>query len=319
MKLKIIDLSNSEKGAKELPEQFSEDIRPDLVKRAVLVIQNNDRQPYGAYIRAGMRQNATISKRRKDYKGCYGHAQSRTPRKVFSRSGMRFNWQGAKAPQTVGGRRSHPPKATKIWDQKINKKERRKAIRSAIASTIMPEIVKMRGHRIPASYPFIIDSKIEDLQKTKDVVSALQKLGFSEELERTSERKIRAGKGKSRTRRYQTKIGPLIVVSKMCNLFNAARNIPGVEVHIVNQINCEMLAPGCSMGRLTLWTADAIDRLDKEKLFFDVVRPSEKKEKLSPVAKEAKKAEQKKEAKPAAVHKAEKPAVKKAETKHSKK
>ena len=39
----------------------------------------------------------------------------------------------------------------------VNKKENRKAIRSALAATVNPEIVKGRGHKITDNYPFIID------------------------------------------------------------------------------------------------------------------------------------------------------------------
>ena len=39
--MKIVSKSNVEKGKVELPEQFKENIRPDLIKKAVLAIQNN--------------------------------------------------------------------------------------------------------------------------------------------------------------------------------------------------------------------------------------------------------------------------------------
>ena len=55
-----------------LPTHFSEEIRPDLIKRAVLVIQANKRQQYGADPRAGMEYSASLSKRRRAYRGSYG-------------------------------------------------------------------------------------------------------------------------------------------------------------------------------------------------------------------------------------------------------
>ena len=131
MKLPIYTLTKSETGKKDLPVQFSELIRPDLIERAVFTIQSNKRQPYGADPRAGLRHCGNLSRRRNNYKTSYGHGISRVPRKILSSRGTRFNWAGAIAPGTVGGRRAHPPKADKVWSQKINKKERRKAIRSA--------------------------------------------------------------------------------------------------------------------------------------------------------------------------------------------
>ncbi len=268
MKLKIFDLSKSAVGEKKLPAQFDECIRPDLVRRAVDAIQSHKRQPYGSSPEAGKRASAYVSKRRRDYKTTYGIGQSRTPRKILSRRGSRMNWVGAFAPQTVGGRRAHPPKAGKIWDQKINITDRRHAIRSAISSTIKKELVNERGHIIPDDYPFIIDDKIESIKKSKELVDVLKKLGFEKELERAEDRKTRAGRGKLRGRRYISKKSLLIVVSKKSELSRAAENIPGVEVVEAKNLNAEILAPGALIGRATLWTSSSIEMLEKEKLFL---------------------------------------------------
>ena len=128
MKIKIVDQEKKETGSKDLPKQFSEPIRKDLIKRAVAVLQANRRQRYGAKPEAGKRPSASLSKRRRKYRGSYGLGISRVPRKILSRRGTRFNWVAAFIPGAVGGRRAHPPKASKLWEQKINKKENRKAI-----------------------------------------------------------------------------------------------------------------------------------------------------------------------------------------------
>jgi large subunit ribosomal protein L4e len=229
---------------------------------------NNKRQPYGSYADAGDRHSVKISKQRHDFKGSYGFGISRVPRKILSRNGIRFNWVGAQAPGTVGGRRAHPPKAEKNRKEKINKKERRKAIRSAMAAVMQKELVEKRGHRVPAGYPFVIDTQFESLSKTKDVIAALLKLGFGDELSRTEQRTVRAGKGKLRGRKYKTKKGILFVVSNNCKLQQAAKNIPGVDIAVVHTINAELLAPGFMLGRATLFTQAAIERLQKEKLFI---------------------------------------------------
>lgn len=268
MKIKIISIAKVDKGTKELPRQFNEEIRPNLIKRAVEVIQSHNIQPYGASPEAGKRSSSILSKRRRAYRGMYGHGISRIPRKIMSRSGERFNWTGAFAPGTVGGRKAHPPKATKVLYKKINKKERRKAIRSAISATIVKEIVEKRGHKVPKTYPFIIEDKIESLDKTKKVKETLERLEFKDELKRTEERKIRAGKGKLRGRKYKRKKGLLIVVSKDCKLVKSGKNIPGVDIVEVNRLNADLLAPGASVGRMTLFTNSAIERLAKEKLFL---------------------------------------------------
>ena len=267
MKLNILDTSKNKVGEINLPTQFNEEVRIDLVKRAVLALQSNKRQSYGAMKEAGKRASAKLSKRRRNYRGMYGFGISRTPRKILSRRGTRMYWVGAFAPNTVGGRRAHPPKAEKILAKNINKKERKKAIRIGISATIINDLVKKRGHIIPENYPFVLDKKFEDLNKTKDVVDALKAFGLKKELDRTKERKIRAGKGKTRGRRYRTKKGPLIVVSKEASIKKAANNIPGIDIVNVKDLNAELLAPGEIPGRLTLWTASAVEVLEKEKLF----------------------------------------------------
>lgn len=268
MKLSVIDAEKGNVGEVELPEQFSEELHPDLIARAVLAVQSSRRQPYGADPEAGKRYSAKLSRRRKAYKGAYGHGISRVPRKTMSRSGTRFNWQGALAPGTVGGRQAHPPKAEKVFVKKINRKENRKAIRSALAATMMASVVSQRGHAIPKNYPFIASPGLEQVGKTKAVVAALGKFGFGAELTRVSGRTIRAGRGKARGRKYIVKAGPLLVVSsENCSLARAARNIAGVDVAVVNRLNAELLAPGTFPGRLALFTATAIEKLAKEKLF----------------------------------------------------
>ncbi len=267
MKLQIVDSANKKTGEITLPSQFHEELRPDLINRAVLAIHSHNRQDYAAHSEAGKRSSAKLSRRRRDYRGSYGIGISRVPRKIMTRRGTRMNWVGAFAPGTVGGRRAHPPKTEKIWWMKINEKERTKSIRSAISATISREIVTARGHKVPDSYPFILDDSFEAIDKTKKITDALNQLGFQLEISRVEDKKVRAGKGKSRGRKYKKKKGPLFVVSKAGNLSNAASNIPGCDVVEVKKLNVEAVAPGGHAGRLTLWTKSAIEMMDKENLF----------------------------------------------------
>lgn len=266
MKADVLDLQGNKIKSIELPEQFYEEVRDDLIRKVVYILQSNKRQRYGAYGEAGQRYSAKLSRRRRDFKTAYGYGISRIPRKTLWHRGTRFGWVGALAPGTVGGRRSHPPKAMKDWEKKINTKENRKAIRSALAATLIKELVEKRGHRF-SKVPLVIDNKMEGLNKTKEVEGALIKFGLEKELERISETKVRAGRGKSRGRKYRIKKGPLIVVGNNCNLLKSARNILGIDAVKVDQLNAELLAPGAHLGRLTIFTEGAIERLTKEKLF----------------------------------------------------
>ncbi len=268
MKLKVLDQQKNRTGEMALPKQFSEEYRPDLIRRAVHALQSSARQNYGADPEAGLRHSSKLTKRRRKYRGCYGLGISRANRKILSRRGTRFGWAGAFSPQTRGGRRSHPPKAEKNFEQKINIKENQKAIRSAMAATLDKILVEQRGHSIPGEYPFIIDSSFEKINKTSEVEKTLEILGFGQELERTLIKKVRAGLGKMRGRKYKKKKGVLIVTgSKDCPLLKAARNMPGIDVIEVKALNAELLAPGALPGRITIWTKNAIEAITKEKLF----------------------------------------------------
>ena len=268
MKLNIHNTKNENKGSMELPQQFNEPIRQDLIKRAVEVLQANKRQVYGAFTRAGKGHVTYISKRRRDYKTTYGRGSSRTPRKIMSRNGTQMNWVGAGVAATVGGRRSHTPLIQKTIWKKINKVENRKAIRSALSAVISKMEVTNRGHKIPSNYPFIAADDFETISKTKDVIAILEAFGFKDELARCEVTKTRAGVGKLRGRRKIMKKGPLLVVSKDCPLQKAANSIPGVEVCTFKQLNAELLAPGAAPGRATIFTQSAIKNMESEKVFL---------------------------------------------------
>jgi len=268
MELQIITPTNTSAGKQKMPAQFEEEIREDLIKRAVEAVTANKRQRYGADPRAGKKSAAKLSRRRRDYKASYGHGISRVPRKTMSRNGAHFNWVGAYAPGTVGGRRAFPPKPNKDWSQKINDKERKKAIRSAMSATLNKELVLSRGHLAPKQYPFIISKEFETIDKTSKLLEILHTQGFTQELARAEVKKVRAGKGKMRGRKYDKRKSMLIVTADNCPLLKAARNIPGVDATIVKNINAKQLAPGTKAGRLTLFTEKAIEQMTKEKLYL---------------------------------------------------
>ena len=270
MKADILDLTGNKVGTLELPPQFEEPIRLDLIKKAVLVVQNNNRQPYGAYPEAGKRPSVRISKRRRDYKTSYGHGISRSPRKVIWHRGRQFGWVGAFAPNTRGGRRSHPPKAEKDFSQDMNINERRKAIRSAISASLNKNLLQKNNYTSKA--PLIIAEELERLNKTKEIKNLLVSLGLKIELSNTLKKKIKTGSSRLRGRKYRIKKGPLIVVSQKCSLMNAASNIPGLNISIVHNLNAELLAPGANPGRLIIWSNKSIERLGKEKLFMNYRR-----------------------------------------------
>merc|ERR550519_3138069 len=73
---------------------------------------------------------------------------------------------------------------------------------------------------------------------------------------------MRAGKGKLRDRRRVQKLGPLVIYDQDQGLTKAFRNIPGVDVIQVDNLNLLKIAPGGHVGRFCIWTESAFRKLD---------------------------------------------------------
>ncbi|PIO00488.1 50S ribosomal protein L4 [archaeon CG10_big_fil_rev_8_21_14_0_10_43_11] len=264
----VISLKGEKKATTTLPKQFSEAYRPEIIKRAFQAQESHSRQPYGPSALAGKLFSVYLSKRRRKYRGVYGKGRSRTPRKVLWRRGTQFNLRAAVVPFAVGGRRAHPPKPEAERMKKVNQKERRLAIRSALAASTNIELVRKK-HALNniKTLPIVFEDAFEKTKKTKDVANALTAAGLVSELERVSKKGVRAGKGTMRARKYKTKKGPLVVVSGACDAQNAIKNIPGTDVVHVKNLNVSALAPGAHAGRLIIFTQSALKILETEALF----------------------------------------------------
>jgi large subunit ribosomal protein L4e len=260
MKVKVFDVQGNPKGEIELPRVFNTPFRPDIIQRAVLAIQSHKRQPYGVDPLAGKRTSAHYHGERRSRYTMMNIEMARMPRIHGGPPGLHL--RARFVPQAVKGRRAHPPKAEKDWWQKINKKERRLAIKSAIAATALKDVVLQRGHVVNGlELPIVVDDSLQELKKTKDVENFLKKIGLDKELERAKNKKVRPGKGKMRGRRYKKKKSVLFVISENKGIAQAAKNLPGVDVCLVNNLNAELLAPGAHPGRLTIYTVSAIQKL----------------------------------------------------------
>ena len=259
---KVFSMDGASSREIEVPSHFSERVRPDLILRAYNAAMRNRMQPHGTDPMAGKRSSAKYMGLRKGWGHSYSYGQSRIPRLMLS--GGRRVGEAKIVPQAVGGRRAHPPEAIHVPHEKINDKEKLKAIRSAIAATASGEWVKERGHNVTGvtQFPLIVESAFAGITKSKKAIDVLEKLGCGYDLARADVRTTRAGKGKMRGRPYKTKKSILVVVgSAGADVSRAVRNIPGVDVARVNQLNAKLLAPGGVPGRLTVWTEDAITQL----------------------------------------------------------
>lgn len=261
---KIISLNGTAKGEAKLPAVFNSAYRPDLIRRTVLASQSARRQPYGRDPLAGMRTSASYY----GVKGKRGTMKNtETARGKRSHGGNPGQeMRGRFSPHTKGGRRAHPPRVEKVWLLKINRKEAGIALASAIAATADANLVRAHGHRIDGiAVPIVAESAVESLKKAKDVEAFLRALKLDAEMERADQKKVRAGRGKMRGRKYRRKTSLIFIIDKDNGIGKAAKNLAGVDVANLDSLTTEMLAPGGTAGRLAIWSEGAIKKLSELK------------------------------------------------------
>jgi len=263
MKATVYDLNGKESGQVDLPKVFSTKLRDDLIIRAFLSTMSRRRQAYGTDPMAGQKSSAHYHGRRRRERWTMSGREMARMSRLHGKIPGYLMFRARTVPQAVKGRAAHPPKTEKVWTQKINKKERRLAIKSAIAATADKKLVEDRGHKVKGlkELPIVVVDDVEAVKKTNDLKKALQAVGLKDELRRIEKKKVRAGKGTMRGRRYKRKTGPLIVVEKDKGVSKAAKNLPGVHVSMVKNLSVEYLAPGAMPGRLTIFTKGAIGKL----------------------------------------------------------
>ena len=262
-----------EDGSKmTLPDVFSASVREDLVRDAVASSRANRRQAYGSRRHVGKRRPMAGMKHSVEWWG-----KGRGVSRIMRRTGQR---RGAQNPHTLGGRRAHGPKVEKIWARKFNSKQRRLARDAALSATVDMDMVTSRGHQLDESVehlPIILGNYTETVDgttseynieafnhgsATRKVIAIFNELGLGHDLHRArSNRKIRAGKATMRGRVRKTPKSVLLVVKEKTGLAQAARNLPGVDVVGVSELGAEHLAPGGDVGRLTVFTQDAMEQL----------------------------------------------------------
>ena len=204
--VKVYDLTNGapvENKQIEIPHVFNAPIRRDVVVFVHNNMSKNNRQAYAVNKDAG-HQVAAES-------WGTGRAVSRIPR--VPGGGTHRSGQGAFGNMCRGGRMFAPTKIWRRWHRKINKNQRRYAVASALAASAVPALVMARGHDIEEvpEIPLVV-SNFGDINKTRDALSALERLNVADDVEKVKlSRKIRGGKGKMRNRRYVQRRGPLIV------------------------------------------------------------------------------------------------------------
>ncbi len=257
MKADVLDLEGKKVKEIELPSCFSSEVREDIVQRVVEILK--EKQPYAPFLRAGKQASASgnIRHSRRKWKTAYGKGISRVPRKVMWRRGDQFYWIGAEIASARKGRRAHPPKILAfLRKKKVNKKEMKLALRSAMNATAQLDYLKKRYGSVPpqVKLPLVVEGKIAGI-KHREFKKALEKILGVFYTRALKEKSIRAGKGKLRGRRYKENAGLLMVIGDQERVA-----FHQIDVRKASSVKISDFAQG-SLGRLTLYTEAAIQDL----------------------------------------------------------
>lgn len=256
MKAKIYDSKGKEKNTIDLPNCFLVKPRDDIVLKVFEVQKMAEMQSWGSKPGAGAQYSASgiLRHKRHAWKTTYGKGISRVPRKIMSRSGASFNWVGATVSSARGGRSPHAPKSEKNLFKKINKKELVLAFYSALSGTFNElSLEKKYGSKIPSG--FVFEGSFLKL-KSKGFFEIL-KLMYGPYFDKVIQRKkVRAGKGKLRGRKYKSNAGLLFVIGK-----DESMKRKGIDVVNADKLRISDLAPNGHSGRLTCYSEMAIKEL----------------------------------------------------------
>ncbi len=258
-KINIYNLNGKPKESISIPQIFKEKPKLYLIQRAINAHFSQSKQKQGKDPLAGKRNTARS--------WGTGFGMARVPR--IQGSGFLTSRNAGFIPSAKGGRLAHAPKPIKKIVKKINKKEKSIALISSISASGDINWVKKRGYSIEniPEIPLVIDDKIQTIKNTKKIMEIFTKLGLENEIKRFKKgKKIRAGKGKRRGRKYKNKKGILIIIKEDFGIYKAARNIPGVDIKNINNVSTIDFAPGGIPGRLVLWAQNAFNDLNQLKI-----------------------------------------------------
>jgi len=252
--LTVYKLDGSKACQVKTPAVFDAPLRKDIVHFVHTSMAKNRRQPYAVKDNAGMGYSAES--------WGTGRAVARIPR--ISGGGTSRSGQGAFGNMCRGGRLWAPTKIWRRWHRKLSVNMKRYAVAAALAASATTSLVMARGHAIGTvpEIPFVLASEVESVSKTKEAIAILKKLGADADvLKARNSRKVTSGVSKLRGRTHTGRKGPLVVYSEDKGITRAFRNLPGVDLVKVTELNLLTLAPGGHLGRFIIWTQGAVEKL----------------------------------------------------------
>lgn len=258
MKTTAFTTTGTKDGDIELPLVFSTPYRRELIHKAYTNLNSHKFQPQGRHPTAGMDVVADSND------PPTGQGVSRVAR---AQGGGGKQGQGAEVASTRGGRQAHPPIVEKVIYKKLNKKEKKLALCSAIAATASKELVESRGHKVDGieSFPIIVSDDIESISKASEITKVLDSLKLSQDVKRLDARKARSGQSRLRGRSKKVGKSVLFVTKDATKLSKAIGALPGVEATSAKDLSVLDLAPGSDPIRLTVYSKSAIEEIAKIK------------------------------------------------------
>ena len=259
MKITTYTTTGTKDGEIELPLIFSTPFRRELIHKAWINLTSHKFQPQGRHPSAGQDVVADSND------PPTGQGVSRVARAQGGGGGRQG--QGAEVASTRGGRQAHPPIVGKVIYKKLNKKENKLALCSAIAATSSKTIIESRGHKIEGieSFPIIVSDDIESISKSNEIVKVLESLKLTQDTDRLESRKSRSGQSRLRGRSKKVGKSVLFVTKDDKEVYKAIGALPGVEVKSVKDLSVLDLAPGSHPIRLTVYSKSAIEEIAKIK------------------------------------------------------
>ncbi|MEI7719087.1 MAG: 50S ribosomal protein L4 [archaeon] len=256
VKAKLFDASGKEKGSVELPKLISGIIRRDVLAK---VFESQKReQPYGSMVFAGRNYSAAgiLRRKRHAWKVTYGKGISRAPRKIMSRHGQSFQWVGASANYSRGGGVAHPHRPEENQFRKVNKKELLIAMGSALSGTFDAKSLEKKYDVKVTNSAIVADTKVLEL-KTKKFIEFLE-IVFGDAFQKLlKQKRVRAGSGKSRGRKYKSNAGLLFVIAS-----DEKMNRSGVAVVKAKELSVSDLSPNGQPGRFAIYTEKALKEIE---------------------------------------------------------
>jgi len=259
MKIQTLTTTGTKEAEIELPLVFSTPFRKDLIHKAVIHLTTNKFQKQGRHPTAGEDVVADSNN------PPTGQGRARIARMRGGGGGRQG--EAGEVASIRGGRQAHPPTSEKIIVKKLNKKENKLALCSAIAATSSKKIIESRGHILEKidSFPIIVSDDIEKVSKASDMKKILDALHLTPDIDRLLFRKARSGKSALRGRSTKTGRSVLFVTKDSTKLSKACGSFPGVEVCSAKNLSVLDLAPGAVPIRLTVYSKSAIEEISKIK------------------------------------------------------